>query len=136
MTAPARPVPELDDVTGPFWEAAARHELVLQTCSSCGAVRHPPRPVCPACLSWDYTWEPASGRATVWSWVIAHQPVLPAFADKTPYNVAVVELAEGVRMIGNLLDVADSEIHEGMAVEVAWEDVEDDVTLPQWRPAP
>jgi uncharacterized OB-fold protein len=67
--------------------------------------------------------------------VIAHPPVLPAFAEKTPFSVAVVELAEGVRMVGNLLDVANEEIHEGMAVEVAWEDVEDGVTLPQWRPA-
>ena len=135
MSAPSRPVPEFDDVTTPFWEAAARHELVLQTCSSCGTVRHPPRPVCPSCLSWEHEWKPASGRGVVWSWVVAHPPVLPAFADKTPFNVAVVELDEGVRMVGNLLDVANEEIHEGMAVEVAWEDVEDGVTLPQWRPA-
>ena len=133
MTTPQRPVPEFDDVTTPFWEAAARHELVLQTCASCSVVRHPPRPVCPACLSWEYNWKPASGRGTVWSWVVAHPPVLPAFAEKAPYNVAVVELAEGVRMVGNLLDVANDEIHEGMEVEIAWEDVEG-VTLPQWRP--
>jgi len=136
MSAPQRPVPEFDDVTTPFWEAAARHELVLQTCSSCGVVRHPPRPVCPSCLSWESTWKPASGRGTVWSWVVAHPPVLPAFADKAPYNVVVVELDEGVRMVGNLLDVSNDEIHEGMSVEVAWEDVETGVTLPQWRPAP
>lgn len=135
MSVPSRPVPEFDDVTSPFWEAAARHELVLQTCSSCKTVRHPPRPVCPACLSWEHSFEPASGRGVVWSWVIAHPPVLPAFAEKTPYSVAVVELTEGVRMVGNLLDVANEEIHEGMAVEVAWEDVEEGVTLPQWRPA-
>jgi uncharacterized protein len=134
MTAPQRPVPEFDDVTTPFWEAAARHELVLQSCVSCGAVRHPPRPVCPACLSWECTWKPAAGRGKVWSWIVAHPPVLPAFAEKAPYNVAVVELEEGVRMVGNLLDVTNQEINEGMAVEVAWEDVEEGVTLPQWRP--
>ena len=131
----SRPVPEPDDATAPFWQAAARHELVLQTCAACGTVRHPPRPVCPSCLSWDVTWKPASGRGRVWSWVVAHPPVLPAFAEKAPYNVAVVELDEGVRMVGNLVDVANGEIHEGMAVEVAWEDLEDGVTLPQWRPA-
>jgi hypothetical protein len=136
MTTPSRPVPEFDDVTTPFWEAAARHELVLQYCGSCGAVRHPPRPVCPSCLSWESRWKPASGRGTVWSWVVAHPPVLPAFADKAPYNVVVVELDEGVRMVGNMLDIANDEIHEGMAVEVAWEDVEEGITLPQWRPAP
>jgi hypothetical protein len=67
--------------------------------------------------------------------VVAHPPVLPAFAEKTPFNVAVVELDEGVRMVGNLLDVSNEEIHGGMPVEVAWEDVDDGVTLPQWRPA-
>ena len=75
-------------------------------------------------------------RGTVWSWVVAHPPVLPAFADKAPYNVVVVELDEGVRMVGNLLDVTNDEIHAGLAVEVAWEDVEDGVTLAQWRPTP
>ena len=133
---PRRPVPEFDDVTTPFWEACANHELVLQTCASCKAVRHPPRPVCPSCLSWEYTWEPASGRARVWSWVVAHPPVLPAFADRAPYNVAVVELDEGVRMLTNLQGVTNDEIHEGMQLELAWEDVEDGVTLPQWKPTP
>lgn len=130
-----RPLPEPDDASAPFWEAAARHELVLQACTSCGAVRHPPRPVCPACLSWDHDWKPASGRGRVWSWVVAHPPVLPAFAEKAPYNVVVVELDEGVRMVGNVLDVSNEEIHEGMLVQVAFEDIEDGVTLPQWRPA-
>jgi uncharacterized OB-fold protein len=135
VTTAPRPLPELDDVSSPFWEACARHELVLQTCASCGTVRHPPRPVCPACLSWEYAWKPAGGRGRVWSWVIAHPPVLPAFADKAPYNVAVVELDEGVRMLANLHDLPNDEIREGMRVEVTWEDVEDGVTLPQWRPA-
>jgi uncharacterized OB-fold protein len=132
-SAPLRPVPDPDDASAGFWEACARHELVLQTCASCGVVRFPPRPMCPACTSFDHTWVPASGRGRVWSWVVAHPPVLPAFADRAPYNVVVVELDEGVRIIGNLLD--SPEIREGMNVEVAWEDVEDGVSLPVWRPS-
>jgi uncharacterized OB-fold protein len=83
----------------------------------------------------EYAYEPAAGRATVWSWVIAHPPVLPAFADRVPYNVVVVELEEGVRMVGNAVECDNEDLHDGMAVEVAWDDVEDGVSIPVWRPA-
>lgn len=129
-----RPLPQPDDASAPFWEGARRRELVLQRCATCKAFRHPPRPMCPACNSMESEWVKATGRARVWSWVIAHPPVLPAFEDLVPYNVVVVELDEGVRMIGNLLDVANDEIQMGMEVAVTFED-HDDVTLPQWRKA-
>ena len=135
MSSPPRPVPEPDIAGAPFWEAAARHELVLQTCASCGTVRHPPRPMCAVCNSMEYTFEQVSGRGRIWSWVIAHAPVLPSFADKVPYNVVVVTLDEGVRMIGNLLDVDNDAIEEGMAVVVDFEDIEEGISLPVWRPA-
>jgi uncharacterized OB-fold protein len=134
MTSPPRPVPDPDVSSAPFWEAAARHELVLQTCASCGTIRHPPRPMCAVCNSMEYTFEQASGRGRIWSWVIAHAPVLPSFAEKVPYNVVVVELDEGVRMVGNLLDVDNDAIEEGMPVTVDFEDVEEGVSLPVWRP--
>lgn len=126
----ARPVPDPDAASAPFWEACARHELLVQTCAACGAPRHPPRPMCPRCRSTSNTWQPASGRARVWSWVVAHAPVLPAF--EPPYAVAVVELSEGVRMIGRWLG---EEIDFGMDAELVWEDVEDGVALAAWRPA-
>jgi uncharacterized OB-fold protein len=131
----ARPVPEHDAASAPFWEAAARHELLAQRCSACRRFRHPPRPVCPACGTFEHSFEPVSGRATVWSWVVVHPPVLPAFAEKAPYTVVVVELPEGVRMIGNLLDVPDDQIHEGLEVVVDFDDVEPGVALPAWRRA-
>ena len=83
----------------------------------------------------ESSWEPASGRGRVWSWVVAHPPVLPSFADRVPFNVAVIELDEGVRMIGNLFEIANEDIRENLPVEVTFEDVEDGVSLPQWRPA-
>ncbi len=135
MSSPPRPVPEPDIAGAPFWEAAGRHELVLQRCASCGTIRHPPRPMCPVCNSMESVFERASGRGRIWSWVVAHAPVLPSFADKVPYNVVVVELEEGVRMIGNLLDVENDAIAEGLDVVVDFEDVEEGVSLPVWRPA-
>ena len=128
----SRPVPDPDAAGAPFWASCARHELTVQTCSSCGSRRHPPRPMCPRCRSFSSSFEPASGRGTVWSWVVAHQPVLAAFAEDVPYTVAVVELEEGVRMIGRLFA---NEVHPGMAVTVDWEDVSDGVALACWRPA-
>jgi uncharacterized OB-fold protein len=91
--------------------------------------------MCPQCRSLQSTWEAASGRGRVWSWVVAYPPVLPAFADRVPFNVAVIELKEGVRMIGNIVDCENDAIRDGMPVEVTFEDVEDGVSLPQWRPA-
>jgi uncharacterized OB-fold protein len=135
VSTPPRPVPQPDEDSAPFWEAAARHELVIQRCASCGTLRHPPRPMCPTCRSTETTWVRASGRGRVWSWVVAHPPVLPAFADKVPYNVVVIHLEEGIRMIGNLLDVPPGQITDGMEVTVDFEDVEDGVSLPAWRPA-
>jgi len=132
---PPRPVPDPDASSAPFWDAAARHELRVQRCTDCGRRRHPPRPMCPTCHSFQHTFERVSGRGRIWSWVIAHPPVLPAFADKTPYNIVVVELEEGVRMIGNLLNVPNEEIVEGMEVVVDFDDVEEGVSLPAWRRA-
>lgn len=132
---PARPVPLPDDASAGFWDACAQHRLVIQRCDACGVLRHPPRPMCPSCSSFDAGWVDASGRAKVWSWVIAHKPVLPAFAEKVPYNVVVVELEEGVRMIGNIIDIGNDEITEGQDVVVDFEDVQDGVALACWRRA-
>lgn len=134
MSAP-RPVPFPDDQSEPFWEGCARHELLIQRCGSCGRFRFPPQPMCPECRSFESTFEPAGGRGRIWSWVIAHPPVLPSFADRTPFSVAVIELDEGVRMIGNIVECANEDISEGMPVQVTFEDIEDGVALPQWRPA-
>jgi len=83
----------------------------------------------------ESVWEAARGHGRVWSWIVAHPPVLPAFQDRVPFNVAVVELDEGVRMIGNLLDIANEDIRVDLPVEVTFEDVEEGVSLPQWKPA-
>jgi uncharacterized OB-fold protein len=135
-------LPEIDGETAPFWEAASRRELVVQRCDDCHRLRFPPRPACPWCQSFDSTWSPVSGRATVWSFVVAHPPLLPAYAELAPYNVVVVTLEEDptIRMVGNLVADADAPINSvdpaaieiGMPVRVVFQQVADDVALPRW----
>jgi uncharacterized OB-fold protein len=130
-----RPLPLPDEVTAPFWEGCRRHELRMQRCAACGRFRFHPRPMCPHCLSFDVAWERVSGRGVVWSYVICHPPVLPAFAGRAPFAVAVVELAEdpGLRLVGEVLDAAPEALRIGRKVRVAFEEIAEGVVLPQWR---
>jgi hypothetical protein len=97
------PVP--DDDGAPFWSYAAQGELRMQACSGCGARRFPPRPCCPRCQSFDSEWQRMSGRGRIWSYVVAHPPLLPGYAEAAPYDVIVVELADdpAIRLVGNLV---------------------------------
>ena len=134
---PERPLPRADDATEPYWEAARRGELAMQRCVPCGHLRFPPRPMCPHCQSFDCSWVRMSGRGSVYSFVVCHPPLLPAFQDQAPLPIVLVELAEspGLRVVGNLRDHPVDAIEIGMPVEVYFEVVTADVTLPQWRPA-
>lgn len=127
------PVPNPDNAG--FWDACRRHELRLQHCAGCGAVRHPPRPTCPQCLSFAYEWRRSSGRGVVYTFTIVHGPTLAAFHERCPYNVVVVQLAEGPFMVSNLVGCSADGITVGMPVEVIFEDVSETVTLPKFRPA-
>ena len=129
-------LPELTEETAPFWEGTASGELLVQRCDGCGRLRFPPRPVCPWCRSFDATWTPMSGRGTLWSWVIAHPPLLPAYAERAPYNVIVVQLDEdeALRMVGGL-DGEPEEIGIGAPVRVVFPEPIEDVVLPRWVPA-
>ncbi|MGR3931566.1 Zn-ribbon domain-containing OB-fold protein [Streptomyces sp. BRA346] len=103
-----RPVPDEDGA--PFFEYAARGELRVQTCTGCHEPRFPPRPCCPHCQSFDSLWTKTSGRGRIWSYVLPHPPLLPAYAAQAPYNVILVELAEAprIRLVGNLVASADA----------------------------
>jgi uncharacterized protein len=130
-----RLLPATDDRdTAGFWEAARRGELVVRRCTSCDAVLHMPRAYCHHCGSWETAWRPVPGTGTLYSWtVVAHQ-VHPSFP--VPFTVVLVDVddAPGARMAGYL--PGEPALTEGQPMTVWFEDVGDDVVLPQWRPAP
>ena len=133
--ASERPLPRPDDASQQYWQGCRDGELRMQRCTPCGHLRFPPRPMCPRCQSFECGWVPVSGRGTVYSWVVAHPPLLPAFVDLAPLVVLLVELEEvdDLRIVGNLLGEGPEDVAIGMPVEVAFEQVAADVVLPQWR---
>ena len=116
-----------------FWEGTAAGELRVQHCPTCGRLRHPPGPMCPSCGADKQDWIVASGRGTVFSYVVHHHPPVPG--KQLPFVVALVELDEGVRMLGELIDTDPADVHIGLPVEIALTTIDDDLTLPFWRPA-
>jgi uncharacterized OB-fold protein len=130
-----KPLPRPNEDTTPYWEAAQRGELRMQQCLACGLVRFPPALLCARCLSEQSEWVRLSGRGTVFSWIVVHQSQHPAFNADTPYNVTIVELEEGARLHTNLVECSNHQIHIGMPVEVVFDKVNDEVTLPKFRPA-
>lgn len=132
----AKPLPRIDEESKGYWEACQRHELVLQRCGACGALRHYPRALCPRCLSDAVEWVRAGGRGTVYSFTVTHQNQAPGFRDALPYVLAYVELEEGVRLLTNIVDCPPDAVRIGLPVEVVFEDVTATVTLPKFRPAP
>jgi hypothetical protein len=133
---PSRPLPAVDSATAPFWEAAREHRLVIQRCNACRAYRFPPELGCPECGSDDSTWTEVSGKAKLYSWTVVHPPVLPYFQSKVPWPVAAVELAEGPRMVTNVLDLPIEDYCFDLPLQVAFEDIPgEDVTLVVFRPA-
>ncbi|HUA94627.1 MAG TPA: OB-fold domain-containing protein [Acidimicrobiales bacterium] len=127
------PHPAVNRDTAFFWEGTRQHELRIQRCGGCGLLRHPPLPSCPACGSSDWEVVVASGAGTVYSYVVHHHPPVPPLT--TPFVVVLVELAEGTRVIGNLLEADPSSVQVGMPVEVTFVTIDDELVLPQWRPA-
>jgi uncharacterized protein len=128
---PLRPVVSPD--TAFFWEGARAGELRIQRCAECGALRHPPGPMCPHCNAVKRDHVTAAGRGVVHSYVVHHHPPVPG--TDPPYVVALVELEEGVRMVGNLLGCPPGEAYVGMPVELEFQRMDEELTLPQWRPA-
>ena len=133
-TPAAKPLPQITREMAPFWEAARRHQLVAQRCRGCGAYRFPARDICSRCLSREAEWVPVSGRGTIFSFAVMHQVYHPGFAAEVPYAVVVIELDEGARLVSNLVDCAPADIRAGMPVEVVFDDVASDVSLPKFRP--
>jgi hypothetical protein len=129
-----KPLPAITEDGAPYWEYAKKHELRAQRCGACGHLRFPPSNVCPKCLAEEHAWVVLSGRGTIYSFIVVHRPQHPAFQEDAPYNVAIVELEEGIRLHGNVLECANEDLRVGLAVEVVFDHVKDDVVLPKFRP--
>lgn len=131
-----RPRPRPDDVTRPYWEAAAEHRLAVMRCAACGRYRHPPTKACDDCGSEMVRWEQLGGDGHVWSFVVDRRNLVPGFSG--PYVVAMVvpvETGDDIRIVTNLVGCPFDQIHVGMPVKVTWEDLDDGLTLPQFTPS-
>jgi len=129
------PLPKPYQDTAAYWEAAKAHRFILQKCRSCGEHQFYPRGVCSHCLSSDLEWVDASGKGTIYSFTVNMRAPHPGFAGKTPFVLAIVALAEGPRMMTNIVDCDPHSVRIGMPVTITFEDVTEEVTLPQFRPA-
>ena len=134
MFAIEKPLPRPTEDSAPYWESAHKGELSMQRCSECGHVRFPPSVLCARCLSERHEWIKLSGRGTVFSWIVVHQSQHPAFNADTPYNVTIVELEEGPRLHTHIVECPSDQIRIGMPVEVVFDRINDEVTLPKFRP--
>lgn len=114
-----------------FWEGTSIGEVRIQRCAVCSRLRHAPMPACPACRSFEWDWIVASGRGTVHSWVVHHHPPAPGFDGPVP--IVLVDLEEGVRMVGDLVGATGADLSIGLPVEAAFVRLDDDVTLVSWR---
>ena len=130
------PLPVKQPESDFYWEKAQAHELWLRRCNACEHAYFYPRDFCPDCGSRDVSWVQASGRGTLHTFAIVHRAPVPAFRDRVPFVVAMVDLEEGGRIPTNLVDVEPDPEHikVGMAVEVAFLDLTDEISLPVFRP--
>ena len=135
MNAVVKPIPRITPELAPFFAAAKRGELAVQRCTACGLRRFPPREVCSACWSRDVEWVAVPGTGEIYSFYLMHQVYHPGFAGEVPYPVVVVQLDEGPRVTSNLVDCPREAIRIGLPVEVVFEELSPEVTLPKFRPA-
>lgn len=135
--APAytRPLPRRHGFGAEFYQFCRQHELRFQRCKGCGTWRHVPREMCAKCASTQWEWAKSSGRGRIFSWTTVTQPMMPQFADAIPYSPVVVEMEEGVRMVSWIIDVPPEELRLDLPVQVVFDDVTAEVTLPKFRKA-
>ncbi|MQA00027.1 MAG: hypothetical protein GEU80_11995 [Dehalococcoidia bacterium] len=133
--AQSKPIPRPDEASLEFFEGARRGELMLSRCIACGAWLAPAARICTECLSEDLRWERASGRGVVFTFGVMHQFYHDGFIDELPYNVAVVELEEGLRLNSNIVNVPNEAIRVGMPVAVTFSEQGDGIYLPRFEPA-
>lgn len=129
-----KPVPEVDPLSAVYFQAATRGTLLIQRCPECGHRQHYPRLVCTRCAATP-EWEAASGRGEIYTFTVIRQAGMPGFRDEVPYVIALIDLAEGPRLMGNLPGFDPDQVRIGMPVEAFQVRIADDIAMVQWRPA-
>ncbi len=130
-----KPLPSLEGTAGEFYQYCKNHELRFQRCKECGTWRHVPRDMCAKCGSWEWEWAKSSGRGKLFTWTVVTLPMYPAFKDEVPYAVCLIEMEEGPRIVSRIVDVAPEDLRMHMPVEVIFEAVTPEVTLPKFKRA-
>jgi uncharacterized OB-fold protein len=133
-STPTKPLPVLTEENRPFWEGCRNGKLLLQQCSECHHYQFYPRLYCMHCNSDILQWVEASGRGTIYSYTIIHQNKSPEFVHDTPYNVALVQLDEGPRLLSNIVDIEVADLKVDLLVAVVFDQVNETFALPRFRP--
>ena len=129
-----KPLPVITEENRPFWEGCQQGKLLLQQCRKCYHYQFYPRLYCMQCSSETLQWVEANGRGVIYSFTIIYQNKSPEFVHETPYNVAIVQLEEGPRLLSNIVDVGATELQVDLPVTVVFDQVTDTITLPRFRP--
>ena len=129
-----KPLPHVNEDTKAFWTGCKAHELRFQKCKDCGHIRWPASMICPMCYSRDTQWIIASGKGKVYTFVVYHVAYHRGFVDDLPYVVADVELEEGLHLLTNIVGCRPDEVKCDMPVEVTWERITEEFSLPKFRP--
>ncbi len=128
-----KPLPQMEGLTKEFYEWCKQGELRFQRCKKCATFRHVPREICAECNSFDWEWALSSGKGRVYTWTVVERALHPAFMDSTPMAPVVVEMEEGVRLLSNMVDCAPDQLEIDMPVQVEFEAVTAEVSLPRFR---
>ena len=133
LEAYTKPLPEPEGLSKEFYAWCKCRELRFQRCTQCQTWRHVPREMCASCGSWEWEWARSSGRGRLFTWTVVARPLHPAFADDVPMAPAVIEMDEGVRLLSEMSDCPPDDLEIGMPVEIVFDAVTDEVTLPKFR---
>ena len=129
-----KPLPNINGDNREFWLGCKNHQLRFQKCENCGYVRWPASIICPVCLSQKASWIVSEGKGKIYTFVIYRVAYHPGFANDLPYVVAAVELNEGPHLLTNIVNCPVDEVTCEMSVEVTWSDVNEEVSLPLFKP--
>ncbi len=135
MDTSTKPLPSVNSWTKPFWQGVREEKLMIQKCTECGQPIFYPRMCCPFCFSDQIEWMEASGRGRIYTYTIVRSNAPSSFIADMPFVIAVVRLEEGVQMLSNIVDCEPTAVYCEMPVEVTFEKLSDEFTLPKFRPA-